>query len=144
MADRKLSDLCSVVQPRFQLFLTAVRLAEVDFLITCTFRSAEEQDLLYAQGRTTPGRIITNAKAGYSMHNFGCAIDGVPLRHGKPLWSVFQTTGIMEPEWKKLGELAALHGIEWAGNWTSFKEYAHFQYSNGLTLEELRAGKEIK
>ena len=37
--------------------------------ITCTHRSNEEQDKLYAQGRTQPGKIVTNAKAGQSKHN---------------------------------------------------------------------------
>jgi peptidoglycan L-alanyl-D-glutamate endopeptidase CwlK len=37
--------------------------------ITCTYRSNEEQNRLYSQGRTTPGKIVTNAKAGQSKHN---------------------------------------------------------------------------
>lgn len=39
------------------------------------YRSFEEQDALYAQGRTTPGDIVTNAKGGESAHNYGCATD---------------------------------------------------------------------
>src|SRR5574343_1544593 len=38
--------------------------------LTCVYRSNEEQDALYAQGRTTKGKIVTNAKAGQSKHNF--------------------------------------------------------------------------
>lgn len=39
-------------------------------ILTCTHRSNEEQNDLYAQGRTKPGKIVTNAKAGQSPHNF--------------------------------------------------------------------------
>jgi peptidoglycan L-alanyl-D-glutamate endopeptidase CwlK len=38
--------------------------------ITCTYRSNEEQDSLYKQGRTEKGKIVTNAKAGQSPHNY--------------------------------------------------------------------------
>src|ERR1035437_10098898 len=38
-------------------------------LISCTYRSNDEQTMLYNQGRTTPGKIVTNAKAGQSKHN---------------------------------------------------------------------------
>ncbi|GAA3318342.1 hypothetical protein GCM10020331_020730 [Ectobacillus funiculus] len=30
---------------------------------------------LYAQGRTTSGSIVTNARGGQSNHNFGVAVD---------------------------------------------------------------------
>jgi peptidoglycan L-alanyl-D-glutamate endopeptidase CwlK len=47
------------------------------FPITVIFgvRTVAEQDALYAQGRTKPGKIVTNAKGGQSAHNFGLAVD---------------------------------------------------------------------
>lgn len=67
-------------------------------LITCTLRPAAEQDLLYAIGRTVPGkdvvpvirpmgRVVTNARAGQSAHQYGLALDYVPMNCGKPDWS---------------------------------------------------------
>jgi len=47
--------------------------------IYCGYRSHAEQTALYARGRTAPGRKVTNAKAGQSYHNYGRAIDWVPL-----------------------------------------------------------------
>lgn len=38
-------------------------------------RTFDEQNKLYAQGRTSPGNVVTNARAGYSNHNFGIAWD---------------------------------------------------------------------
>ena len=38
-------------------------------------RTYEEQNELFAQGRTKPGRIVTNARGGFSNHNFGIALD---------------------------------------------------------------------
>lgn len=43
------------------------------------FRSNVRQAELYAQGRTTPGEIITKAQPGQSFHNYGYAFDWVPL-----------------------------------------------------------------
>jgi len=40
-----------------------------------TYRTFAESDKLYAQGRTEPGQIISNAKAGQSWHNYGLALD---------------------------------------------------------------------
>jgi len=44
-----------------------------------TTRTFEEQDELYAQGRTKVGKKVTNAKAGQSFHNYGLAFDIVML-----------------------------------------------------------------
>lgn len=47
-------------------------------LVLHGYRSIEEQNALYAQGRTAPGKRVTNAKGGQSAHNFGMAIDVAP------------------------------------------------------------------
>ncbi|KHL96738.1 hypothetical protein QW71_05665, partial [Paenibacillus sp. IHB B 3415] len=47
----------------------------VSIVITQGLRTNAEQDELYAQGRTKPGSIVTNAKGGTSYHNYGVAID---------------------------------------------------------------------
>lgn len=44
-----------------------------------TSRSFKEQDYLYAQGRTRPGAVVTNAKGGESEHNYHLAFDIVLL-----------------------------------------------------------------
>lgn len=50
-------------------------------------RTWTEQDVLYAQGRTTPGKIVTDAKGGESWHNYGLALDFVPMIDGHPQWN---------------------------------------------------------
>ena len=37
--------------------------------IVQSLRTIEEQNELFAQGRTKPGKIVTNAKGGSSYHN---------------------------------------------------------------------------
>ena len=130
MASRKLSDLHPDVQPLAQKFLDKCAAENIDILVTCTYRSPKEQNILYAQGRTTPGKIVTNAKAGQSNHNHEIgglpaskALDVVPLRAGKPVWG---TKGDDLNLWMRVAEIGESVGLEWAGRWKRFKEFPHF------------------
>lgn len=115
----------------------------VPILITQGLRTIAEQDKLYAQGRTKPGPIVTNAKGGYSYHNYGLAIDFALLLPdgGGVSWDM-KRDGDQDQtaDWVEVVEQAKRLGFEWGGDWTSFKDYPHFQMSFGLTLAGLRAG----
>lgn len=138
---RRIEDLVPAVQQRAQALVKAAKDAGIDLLVTSTYRSNEEQAALYAQGRMKPGAIVTNARPGDSYHNWRCAFDVVPLRNGKPVWG---TSGPDGDLWRKIGEMGEAVELEWAGRWTGkLREMAHFQYTGGLTLAQLKAGKEI-
>ena len=122
----------------------------IGILVTSTERDYESQDALYAQGRTKPGKIVTNARGGYSWHNFKCAFDVVPTRNGVPVWGTKGDGIDLDPSddhkddlevWQRVAEHGKAAGLEWAGDWKSFKEFAHFQYTGGLSMADLRAGK---
>lgn len=95
------------------------------------YRSKERQDELYAQGRTKPGKIVTNARGGESFHNYGVAVD-----------LVFRKEGYNAPEalWKTFGTVAKSAGFEWGGDW-KFKDYPHLQMLLGHSIEEFQKGK---
>jgi len=136
---RKLEDLNTEARRRAERFILACKDAGIDVLVTSTYRDNEAQNALYAQGRTKPGAIVTNAKAGQSWHNWRCAFDVVPIRYGKPVWG---TTGKDGDLWRQVGEIGESCGLEWAGRWTGkLKEMAHFQYTNGLTLADFQNGR---
>jgi len=138
---RKIEDLNPVVQLRARALLNAAKDAGIDLIITSTYRTAEQQAALYAQGRTKPGVIVTNARPGESYHNWQCAFDVVPLRNGKPIWGTSGEDGML---WRKIGELGESVGLEWAGRWTGkLREMAHFQYTGGLTIADFKAGRTI-
>ncbi len=103
-----------------------------------SLRTNDEQSALYAKGRTEPGPIVTNAKAGQSSHNFGLAIDVFP---------VFDDGKVhFEPKYdnkniellKQVAPIAKKHGFEWGGDWKSFKDFPHFEMRFGNLLSELR------
>lgn len=134
---RSLSDLHPLVKSKAEAFLAACAAQGIEVLITSTYRDAESQNALYAQGRTTPGVRVTNAMAGQSWHNWRCAFDFVPLVNGKAQWNDLKT-------FERCGAIAESVGLEWAGRWQRFKEMAHCQYTGGLTLADFQAGKALE
>ena len=132
---RKIEDPHPVVQKLCNLFIAECTLANIDVMITSTYRDNEYQDFLYAKGRsdkTTP--IVTNAKGGESIHNYRLAFDFVPLKDVKPQWNNLEL-------FKLCGAIANQIGLEWGGDWVKFKDYPHCQFLSGLTLSELKSGK---
>lgn len=96
-------------------------MAGVDFRVTQGLRTWQEQANLYAQGRTAHGVIVTNAEPGYSWHNFGLAVDFVPMLLGQPLWETSQ------PQWKAIISLAPSCGLVSGSTWTHFPDFPHLQ-----------------
>lgn len=107
-----------VMQQRVTAFFDALEKKGLTPRIVQGLRTIEEQNTLYAQGRTKPGNIVTNAKGGQSWHNRGVAVD---IAFINPDGSVdFNVSEALA----KLGEEA---GLEWGGRWTSFQDKPHFQ-----------------
>lgn len=71
-------------------------------------RTIEEQNDLYAQGRTKPGPIVTKAKGGSSFHNYGVAIDVVELVDGKANWNF---------DYRKLRIIYPKYTLQWGADW---------------------------
>ena len=86
------------------------------------FRSAAEQDALYAQGRTKPGSIVTYAKGtSYSsMHQWGIAFD-IIRNDGKGAYYDF------DGWFSKVGKIGKALGLEWGGDWINPVDKPHFQ-----------------
>ena len=137
ISSRSLGTLDPAVRIKAEAHVAACAKVGIDLLIYCTYRDFECQDALYAQGRTAPGKVVTNARAGESFHNWRCAYDCVPLLNGKPAWGDTEL-------YLAVGKLGEQQGLTWAGRWTGkLRETAHFQYSAGLSLADLRLGKTI-
>ena len=94
-------------------------------LVVSGLRTAAEQDALYAQGRNgAAGHIVTNARAGFSMHNYGLAVDIVPYLSGQ--------TGQLNwdantPQFRAMVAALEGQGLVWGGEWKSFPDNDHFQ-----------------
>ncbi len=99
----------------------------VKLRVTEGLRSWNEQAQLYAQGRSLPGAIVTNAEPGHSWHQFGLAVDVVPFGlDGRPDWNT------SHPIWRRLVQLGTHLGLVAGAQWRSFPDYPHFQLTGKL------------
>lgn len=103
-----------------------------------TLRTFAESEKLYAQGRTTPGPIVTQAKAGQSWHNYGLALDFHLQINGKDVWNE------KHPGWLTVVNIFKKYGFSWGGDWKSFKDYPHLEYKGNQTLASLQAKYKAK
>lgn len=120
---RQLEDLDPVVRAVCQQHIDLCKAAGIELIICSTYRDYEEQDSLYAIGRTdgTTNKHVTNAKAGQSFHNFRAAWDAVPLVRGKADWNA------NDPVFQQMIALAREAGVECGADWKTFKDMDHFQ-----------------
>jgi hypothetical protein len=85
-------------------------------------RTFAEQQRLYEQGRTRPGKKVTNAPAGKSNHNYGTAFDAAPIVEGSISWN--------EKHFQLFGKWAKSAGLSWGGNWKKFVDLPHLELPN--------------
>lgn len=102
--------------------------------ITQTYRSQAEQARLYAQGRTTPGNIVTYAQPGQSLHNYYPAL-AFDIAFHNPDGSVNWNENLFST----FAGIAKFYGLAWGGDWTGFKDTPHFEPPN-YTWEMAQAG----
>ncbi|MCM3134468.1 M15 family metallopeptidase [Paenibacillus polysaccharolyticus] len=115
----------------------------IEIVITHGYRSVEEQDALFAQGRSSSGNIVTNARGGESYHNYGLAIDfALRTPDGDIVWDMERDdNGNGKADWMEVVDLAKELGFTWGGDWTNFPDYPHLQMDFGLSIRDLKRGK---
>jgi peptidoglycan L-alanyl-D-glutamate endopeptidase CwlK len=134
MSDRDLSDLNPSLQPLCRSFLDQCSLAGINVFITQTYRNEADQNADYAQGRTTPGHIITNAQYGQSPHNCVDA-DGNPTAKAFD-FAIKSPTGELDWDatdaaWTKAIQIGESLGLVSGSTWRcSLKDYPHFELPN--------------
>jgi len=110
-----------------------------------TLRTFAEQNAIYAQGRTKPGKIVTMARGGSSYHNYGLAIDIVLLvdkdRNGtyeEASWDTLKDfDGDKVADWMEVVKIFQSFGWEWGGTFKSIPDPPHFQKTFGFSVSQL-------
>lgn len=143
-SERVIGTLLPEVQPYARALIAKAAANGITIKVISGLRTYDEQNDLYAQGRTTTGKIVTNARGGYSNHNFGIAFD----------IGVFEGNKYLDdsPKYKAVGVLGADLGLEWGGNWKTIQDEPHFQlrpkWASDLgerdMLAELRSRKDSR
>ncbi len=134
-SEKNIATLLEEVRPIARALVQKADSAGIQIKIIGGTRTFAEQDALFAKGRTAPGPVVTNAKAGQSNHNFGIAFDIGVFSGSKYLGD--------SPKYKAVGALGIDLGLDWGGNWTSLKDEPHFQlrpvWARDLTESQMLA-----
>lgn len=101
----------------------------IEIIITQTLRTQQEQDALYAQGRTAKGNIVTNVRYPHSMHCWGMAFDFAVMVAGQINWNRLDL-------YDRVGELGKSLGLRWGGDFKTLKDRPHFELS-GYEVSQL-------
>ena len=156
MSSRDIEDLQPQTLEKAKLLLVECRDNGLEILIYRTLCTLEDQAKLFRRGRSYSeiramanrlerqydrddisaillnvgpqyGPKVTNAAPGMSMHNYGLALDAVPLRDGKPVWEAIEHNDL--ELWYRYGEAAERVGLVWGGRWIRFRDMPHVQDS---------------
>jgi len=125
MRDAQSIPLIHTLHPKvkgdFQAFIEEIEQQfDLTIRVISAYRSMEEQEAIYAQGRTKPGEIVSNAPPGSSYHNWGMAVDIAPLGvSGEINYNYDQS------KWQNI---ASQWNITWGGAWKgSFQDKDHWE-----------------
>jgi peptidoglycan L-alanyl-D-glutamate endopeptidase CwlK len=129
------------VKSATEQLITKTQEKGITIRITEGFRSSEQQDRLYEQGRSKPGTIVTNAKGGQSYHNYGLAIDFAIYDEKKHRlsWDINRdgnNNGVAD--WQEVVQEAKKLGFAWGGDWKRFKDYPHLEMTFGQSIGDLQ------
>lgn len=98
-----LMKLHPILQERLPKLIEAVAVRGYTIGIVQGLRTFAEQDVLYSQGRTRKGPVVTNAKGGQSCHNFALAADFCLLNSKNAFPDLHPVWPIIAEEAEKLG-----------------------------------------
>jgi LAS superfamily LD-carboxypeptidase LdcB len=135
ITDQRIKNLDPRLQQGATNFINSAQKSGTKLRIVQGYRSSDEQDRLYQQGRTTPGPVVTYAKGGQSYHNYGLAFD------------VARVDSKGNIDWKKpidsdTAQYAKNEGFEWGGDWAAPKtDNPHFQMTFGESWSDLQSKK---
>lgn len=133
-----IATLLPAAQVKARQFMNVKPPAGITVKLLSGTRTYAEQNALYAQGRSSKGSVVTNARGGSSNHNFGIAWDVGIFVGGK------YYTGATRAEEKAYADLAkvvkaANLGLEWGGDWKTIVDAPHYQLPTGKTVTAVRA-----
>jgi hypothetical protein len=93
-----------------------------------TYRTPSKQNEYRSMGKK-----YTRSSGGYSKHQYGLAVDVVPIVDDKAEW---HNTAL----WKKVGTVGERLGLRWGGRWRNPYDPGHFEWTGGLNSYQLAQG----
>ena len=130
VSEARLQLICPALSAKILSLALMLADEQIVFRVTQGLRTWNEQNALYAQGRTTPGIIVTDAPAGYSWHEFGLAVDLVPMDQmpPQPDWN------LTHPVWRRLISVGESLGLYSGDEFQHKKDEPHFQLTGSFPV----------
>lgn len=130
ISQTRLAAVCPALAAKIQQLADILDPEGVVFRVTQGLRSWADQAILYAQGRTAPGPIVTNAPPGHSWHEFGLAVDIVPMDQipPQPDWNT------SHPVWQQIIQAGEALGLYSGDEFHVRKDEPHFQLTGPLPV----------
>lgn len=120
VSESRLSQVHPVLAARIRQLYSILLVDGTEIHVTQGLRTYAQQSQLYGQGRTSPGPIVTDAHAGYSMHNFGLAVDLDPFNAEIPDWNA------ADVHWQDMLDKALTCKLAEGAKWRTFPDKPHF------------------
>jgi peptidoglycan L-alanyl-D-glutamate endopeptidase CwlK len=149
VSERNLATIAPALAQKIRSAAAKLEEQNIHICVYSGLRTAAEQDALYAKGRQDSGHVVTNAKAGQSMHNYGLAADIVPFLSDADDANTLNWNPV-SANYKAMVAALKAEGLEWGGDWIHFKDLDHFQMQGlpanptPLMISEYSDGTDLK
>jgi hypothetical protein len=100
----------------------------IELAIVESYRTVAKQNEYKSMGKK-----YTRSVGGLSKHQYGLAIDVVPIIDSVAVWNNIAV-------WRKIGVTGEKLGLRWGGRWRHPFDPGHFEWSGGLTGVQMSAG----
>ena len=123
-----LNSLHPYFRDRIYQLINNCRAKGIELAVVESYRTHAKQSEYFHMGRK-----YTRSAGGKSKHQYGLAVDVVPIKDSVAIWDNVAL-------WKKIGAEGEKLGLRWGGRWRSPYDPAHFEWSGGLTTIHLSTG----
>jgi len=108
--------------------IAACKAQGIELAVVESFRTHAKQSEYFGMGRK-----YTRSKGGKSKHQYGLAVDVVPIVDGVAQWDNMKL-------WRRVGLAGERLGLRWGGRWKAPFDPAHFEWTGGATTVQLSRG----
>lgn len=134
VSEARLQLVCPTLAAKIHLLAAMLEDEGIVFRVTQGLRSWNDQQKLWQQGRDSNGnivdltKVVTKAPPGHSWHEYGLAVDVVPMNQTPPQpdWN------ITHPDWQRLVAVGESLGLFSGTEFHDIKDTPHFQLTGSF------------
>jgi len=101
----------------------------IELAVVETYRTVAKQNEYKGLGKK-----YTRSSGGRSKHQYGLAVDVVPVINSVPQWDNVAL-------WKKVGVVGEKLGLRWGGRWRHPYDPGHFEWGGGVSGAAMEQGR---